>query len=185
MRVPLLPHFLLSLVLTPEPITTMLPKLSTFNPIHNAADHDLQEWAPLTRLPWPVALRTALTFYIDITTPPTQEILASLATLATDSKDVKKINKLVDVSMYKSYTILTDVRRPVWVFYLEENQTSCEIIYPDRLAYSVSHVDIPFVGISIYIGENRGGGQGAIPSSTLFRKKNNLFRKAKNPLSRF
>ena len=53
----------------------------------NAAGDDPSAWTLHDRLPAPVSLREALTRYLDITTPPTQQFLAILAETATESAE--------------------------------------------------------------------------------------------------
>lgn len=51
-------------------------------------------WTDPRRLPGRLTLREALTYYLDITTPPSQEILSDLAELTTDLREKKLLTAL-------------------------------------------------------------------------------------------
>lgn len=54
-------------------------------------------WVPDGRLP-PCTLHQALTFFLDITTPPSPQLLLFLATLAEDPAERKKLQQLSQVA---------------------------------------------------------------------------------------
>ena len=60
-----------------------------------------KQWAEYERLPRPISVRTALTRYLDITTPPTPIFLKQLASIATDPAQQKKLQNLASVSRTK------------------------------------------------------------------------------------
>ncbi|CAM4599283.1 nitric oxide synthase 3 isoform X1 [Lepidochelys kempii] len=60
-------------------------------------------WVPLSRLP-PCTLRQALTFFLDITTPPSPQLLQLLATLAEDSAEQEELQRLSqDAQLYEEW----------------------------------------------------------------------------------
>ncbi|XP_034615735.1 nitric oxide synthase, endothelial [Trachemys scripta elegans] len=60
-------------------------------------------WVPLSRLP-PCTLRQALTFFLDITTPPSPQLLQLLATLAEDSAEREQLQRLSqDARQYEEW----------------------------------------------------------------------------------
>ena len=56
----------------------------------------MKSWTPDERLP-PMTLRTALTHYLDVTTPPPQTVLKQLAAIATDDNQRKALEYLATV----------------------------------------------------------------------------------------
>ena len=61
------------------------------------ADDD-QMWTLHDKLPAPVSLREALTRYLDITTPPTQQFLTLLSDTAGSTKDTERLKHLAQDS---------------------------------------------------------------------------------------
>ncbi|XP_065442553.1 nitric oxide synthase 3 isoform X6 [Chrysemys picta bellii] len=60
-------------------------------------------WVPLSRLP-PCTLRQALTFFLDITTPPSPQLLQLLATLAEDGAEREQLQRLSqDARQYEEW----------------------------------------------------------------------------------
>ncbi|KAG6926059.1 nitric oxide synthase 3 [Chelydra serpentina] len=60
-------------------------------------------WVPLSRLP-PCTLRQALTFFLDITTPPSPQLLQLLATLAEDGAEREQLQRLSqDARLYEEW----------------------------------------------------------------------------------
>ncbi|XP_044860215.1 nitric oxide synthase, endothelial isoform X1 [Mauremys mutica] len=60
-------------------------------------------WVPLGRLP-PCTLRQALTFFLDITTPPSPQLLQLLATLAEDAAEREQLQRLSqDAQQYEEW----------------------------------------------------------------------------------
>lgn len=59
----------------------------------------IKSWKPHERLP-SCSLRELFTKYLDITTPPTPNLLQHFASIATDETDSKKLNLLATVSIY-------------------------------------------------------------------------------------
>ncbi|TFJ96673.1 utrophin [Platysternon megacephalum] len=60
-------------------------------------------WVPLSRLP-PCTLRQALTFFLDITTPPSPQLLQLLATLAEDGAEREQLQRLSqDAQQYEEW----------------------------------------------------------------------------------
>lgn len=56
----------------------------------------VKSWTPDERLP-PMTLRTALTHYLDVTTPPPQTVLKQLAAIASDDNQRKALECLATV----------------------------------------------------------------------------------------
>lgn len=56
------------------------------------------KWVPHERIP-ALSMRTALTRYLDITTPPGQQFLRILATMAKDEGDKRKLQLLATVNI--------------------------------------------------------------------------------------
>nr|XP_020655911.1 nitric oxide synthase, endothelial isoform X1 [Pogona vitticeps] len=74
-------------------------------------------WVPVQRLP-PCTLRQALTFFLDITTPPSPQLLQILATLAEDPGERDKLQRLgQDSLLYEEWKWF---RCPTMVEVLEE-----------------------------------------------------------------
>ena len=57
----------------------------------------MKTWEPHERLP-PCSLRTVFTRFLDITTPPTPNLLQHFASLATDPEDQRRLTLLATVS---------------------------------------------------------------------------------------
>lgn len=80
-------------------------------------DDDDRMWSLHQRLPAPVSLREALTRYLDITTPPTQQFLTILAETAENTADSDRMKHLANDSgdyetwKAKSYPNLLEVSR--------------------------------------------------------------------------
>ena len=62
------------------------------------ADKD-EEWEAVKKLP-PMTLRTALTYFLDITTPPSAYILRQMAGLAKDVEETQRLMQLAEVREY-------------------------------------------------------------------------------------
>lgn len=81
-------------------------------------------WSLHDRLPAPVSLREALTRYLDITTPPTQQFLTILADTAENSQSAERMKHLAkDSTDYetwkaKSFPNLIEVRSRIYIFNL-------------------------------------------------------------------
>ena len=77
---------------------------NTHNGFANGHNGDDQLWSLHDRLPAPVSLREALTRYLDITTPPTQQFLALLADTADNTKDIERMKHLAkDSADYEAW----------------------------------------------------------------------------------
>lgn len=77
---------------------------STHNGYANGHGNDDQLWTLHDRLPAPVSLREALTRYLDITTPPTQQFLTLLADTADNTKDSEELKHLAkDSTDYETW----------------------------------------------------------------------------------
>ena len=59
----------------------------------------MKSWSPDERLP-SMTLRTALTNYLDVTTPPPQTVLKQLAAIATDESHRKTLESLATASIF-------------------------------------------------------------------------------------
>lgn len=57
----------------------------------------MKTWEPHERLP-PCSLRTLFSRFLDITTPPTPNLLQHFASLATDPEDERRLTLLATVS---------------------------------------------------------------------------------------
>ena len=57
----------------------------------------MKSWEPHERLP-PCTLRTLFSRFLDITTPPTPNLLQHFASLATDPEDQRRLTLLATVS---------------------------------------------------------------------------------------
>jgi nitric-oxide synthase len=57
----------------------------------------LKTWEPHERLP-PCTIRTLFTRFLDITTPPTPNLLQHFASVATDPEDQRRLTLLATVS---------------------------------------------------------------------------------------
>ncbi|XP_061441724.1 nitric oxide synthase 3 isoform X2 [Rhineura floridana] len=82
-----------------------------------AGENPKRLWVPSPRLP-PCTLRQALTFFLDITTPPSPQLLQLLATLAQDPAEKEKLQQLSqDSLLYEEWKWF---RCPTMVEVLEE-----------------------------------------------------------------
>lgn len=69
----------------------------------HTADGVVRNWIPHERLPR-FSLKTLLTRYLDITTPPSPHLLQFFATCASDPKDAEKLNQLAtDSAAYEDW----------------------------------------------------------------------------------
>ncbi|CAI9615927.1 unnamed protein product, partial [Staurois parvus] len=59
-------------------------------------------WTVSEKIP-PCSLFQALTFFVDITTPPSQLLLKKLSLLAADAKDKQRLEDLSNIEKYKSW----------------------------------------------------------------------------------
>ena len=59
----------------------------------------VKSWIPDERLP-PMSLRTALTQYLDISTPPSQTVIKQLATVAIDENERRLLETLATASYH-------------------------------------------------------------------------------------
>lgn len=59
----------------------------------------MRNWKPHERLP-SCSIRELFTRYLDITTPPSPNLLQHFATIATDEEEQKKLNLLATVGQY-------------------------------------------------------------------------------------
>ncbi|XP_063003631.1 nitric oxide synthase 3 [Elgaria multicarinata webbii] len=85
--------------------------------LESGADGTKRLWVPVHRLP-PCTLRQALTFFLDITTPPSPQLLQLLATLAEDPAHKEKLHRLSqDSLLYEEWKWF---RCPTTVEVLEE-----------------------------------------------------------------
>ena len=74
------------------------------NGLTNGHNGDDQLWSLHDRLPAPVSLREAMTRFLDITTPPTQQFLTLLADTAENTKDSERMKHLAkDSSDYETW----------------------------------------------------------------------------------
>lgn len=59
----------------------------------------MKSWEPHEKLP-ACSLRTLLTRFLDITTPPTRQLLTLLATFCEDKADEERLNILANVNFF-------------------------------------------------------------------------------------
>ena len=85
-------------------------------------------WVRDKRLP-PCSLSQALTYFLDITTPPTQLLLRKLAQLATEEEDRQRLETLCQVTLGAGagggcQVLESGSQSPEWVFNLQGGSTS-------------------------------------------------------------
>ncbi len=83
--------------LVSELITCLNTSLDPDAPIYvesRRVSHSEERWVEESRMPVPVTLREALTYYLDITNPPSPQFIKLLAKHATRSTDQDELNEL-------------------------------------------------------------------------------------------
>ena len=93
-----------------DAILAMIPQSPTADiffrlQVQNKTDGPDSRWRNYKRLPPAVCLRKALTYFLDITSAPTQQFMAQLCMMCTSTDDRVKLEKIASVSFNSRYSL--------------------------------------------------------------------------------